>query len=152
LGVIVSIGVTLLSQVGALAGWQTRVVDAFLFLRERQPEPEIVLVTIDEDAFRTLGERQPLSRRYLADLADVLHRSGAGVVAFDVTVKTKTEDGDGALVAVSRLVAASGTSRLVFASTAEARPGADGEQYELDRPFSSKLQALFGFSNTPVGS
>ena len=152
LGAIVSLGVTLLSQIGALAGWQTRVVDTFLFLRERQPEPEIVLVTIDEDAFKSLGERQPLSRRYLADLADVLYRSRARVVAFDVTVKTKTDVGDAALVATSRLFAATGTSRLVFASTAEARPGAEGERYALDRPFSTDLHAFFGFSNTPVGS
>ena len=152
LGVAVSVGVTLLSQIGALAGWQTRVVDAFLFLRERQPEPEIALVTIDEDAFRSLGERQPLPRRYLAQLADVLFKSGARVVVFDVTVKTKTDDGDTALVAMSRLTATAGRGRLVFASTAQPRPDGDGERYEMDRAFSAELRAWFGFSNTPVGS
>jgi adenylate cyclase len=152
LGVAVSVGVTLLSQIGALAGWQTRVVDAFLFLRERQPEPEIALVTIDEDAFRSLGERQPLPRRYLAQLAEVLFKSGARVVVFDVTVKTKTDDGDAALIAVSRLTATGGRGRLVFASTAQPRPDVDGERYEMDRAFSAELRAWFGFSNTPVGS
>jgi adenylate cyclase len=152
LGIVVSIGVTLLSQIGALAGWQTRVVDAFLFLRERQPEPEITLVTIDEDAFRSLGERQPLPRRYLADLADFLFKSGARVVTFDVTVKAKTDDGDAALIAVARRAAAGANGRLVFASTAQERPEASGERYEMDRAFSTELHALFGFSNTPIGS
>jgi adenylate cyclase len=152
LGIVVSIAVTLLSQIGALAGWQTRVVDAFLFLRERQPEPEIALVTIDEDAFRSLGERQPLPRRYLADLADFLFKSGARVVTFDVTVKAKTDDGDAALIAVARRAAAGANGRLVFASTAQERPEASGERYEMDRAFSTELHALFGFSNTPIGS
>lgn len=151
LGVAVSVGVTLLSQIGVLAGWQTRVVDAFLFLRERQPEPEIALVTVDEDAFKSLGERQPLSRRYLAQLADVLFKSGARVVAFDVTVKTKTDDGDAALVAMSRLATGGGKGRLVFASTAQQRPDTTGERYEMDGTFSTELRAHLGFSNTPVG-
>ena len=149
LGIVVSIGVTLLSQIGALAGWQTRVVDTFLFLCERQPEPEIALVTIDEDAFRSLGERQPLSRRYLALLAEFLFKSGARVVAFDVTVKTRTDDGDAALVAMSR--AATGRGRLVFASTAQPRPDTAGERYQMDSAFSSELRARLGFSNTPIG-
>jgi len=151
LGVAVSIGATLLSQIGALAGWQTRVVDAFLFLRERQPEPEIALVTIDEDAFKSLGERQPLSRRYLADLADVLFKSGARVVSFDVTVKTRTGDGDASLVATSRLATGAGKGRLVFASTAQERPDTTGQRYEMDGAFSTDLRAHLGFSNTPVG-
>jgi len=143
--------VTLLSQIGALAGWQTRVVDTFLFLRERQPEPEIALVTIDEDAFRSLGERQPLSRRYLAQLAEVLFKSGARVVAFDVTVKTRTDDGDAALVAMSRAAAGAGKGRLVFASTAQPHPDVTGERYQMDSAFSTELRAQLGFSNTPIG-
>ena len=70
LGVAVSVGVTALSRVGVLSGWETRAVDAFLFLRDRVPAPEIVLILIDEESFAALGERQPLSRRYLADLVD----------------------------------------------------------------------------------
>ena len=147
----VSVGVTLFSQIGALAGWQTRVVDAFLFLRERQPEPEIALVTIDEDAFKSLGERQPLSRRYLAELADVLFKSGARVVTFDVTVKSRTDDGDASLVARSRLATGAGHGRLVFASTAQQRPDTTGQHYEMDGAFSTELFAHLGFSNTPVG-
>lgn len=152
LGVVVSVGVTLLSQIGVLAGWETRAVDIFLFLREPLPEPEIALVTIDEDAFESLGERQPLSRRYLAELADFLFKSGARVVAFDFIVKTKTDAGDAALVLVSQRVAAEGKGKLVFASLARPRPGPGDERYEMGGAFSPELRAALGFSNTPVGS
>jgi len=153
LGVTVSVGVTLLSQVGVLAGWETRAVDVFLYLRERQLEPEIALVTIDEDAFESLGERQPLPRGYLAELADFLLKNGARVVAFDLVVKTATTAAaDAALVEVSQRAAAAGKGRLVFASLARPRPGPDGERYEMGGAFSPALRALFGFSNGPVGS
>ena len=84
LGLAVSLGVSALSRVGALAGWETRAVDTFLALRDRGSAPDLVIIPIDEAAFRELGERQPLSRRYLADLTGLLVSSGARVVAFDV--------------------------------------------------------------------
>ncbi len=153
LGIAVSLAVTLLSRIGLFAGWETRVVDTFLFLRARQPESEIVLVVIDEEAFAALGERQPLPRRYLADLADFLMKSGARVVALDFVVRTATDPGDdAALIAVSQRTATAGKGRLVFAAIARERQGPDGERYEMERAFSSALRAFFGFSNTPVGS
>ena len=79
-GLMVSVAVTALSRTGVLAGWETRAVDTFLFLRDRVAAPEITLVLIDDDAFQALGQRQPLSRRYVADLADFLLKSGARVV------------------------------------------------------------------------
>src|SRR2546427_5243707 len=79
LGVAVSLAVTIVSQIGALSGWETRMVDAFIFLRERAPVPEIVLVVVDDADFHELGERQPLSRRYLADLGDILLEGHARV-------------------------------------------------------------------------
>jgi len=150
--VALSVAVTLLSRIGVFAGWETRAVDTFLFLRERRPEPEIALVTIDEEAFESLGERQPLPRRYLADLADFLLRSGARVVAFDLIVKTATDAvADAALVEVSQRAAAEGKGRLVFAALARPRPGPDGERYEMRGAFSPALRARLGFSNAPVG-
>ncbi len=152
LGIGVSLAVTLLSRIGVLSGWETRAVDAFLFLRERQPEPEIVLVTIDDDAFESLGERQPLPRRYLSTLAGFLLKSGARVVALDLVMKAATDPAaDAALVELSKHAAGQGRSRLVFASVARPRPGPEGERYEMGRGFSPELRASFGFSNTPVG-
>ena len=89
-GLLVSVAVTGLSRTGVLAGWETRAVDAFLFLRDRVAAPEITLVLIDDDAFQALGQRQPLSRRYVADLADFLLKSGARVVAFDLVLTAPT--------------------------------------------------------------
>jgi class 3 adenylate cyclase/CHASE2 domain-containing sensor protein len=152
LGIAVSLAVTLLSRIGVLSGWETRAMDTFLFLRQRQPEPEIVLVTIDDDAFESLGEQQPLPRQYLSTLAAFLLRSGARVVALDFVVKTATDPAaDAALVELSERVEREGKGRLVFAAVARPRPGPEGERYEMGGGFSSALRVWFGFSNTPVG-
>jgi len=124
LGVLVSVGVTALSHVGVLAGWETRAVDAFLFFRDREPSPDIAVALVDEDAFRELGERQPLSRRYLADLGELLLQSGARVVAFDVQFLTPTAaEEDDALLALCERWQGRGQGRLVFASVATPRNG-----------------------------
>ena len=151
IGLLVSVAVTALSRTGILAGWETRAVDAFLFLRERVPAPEIVLVVIDDDAFAALGQRQPLPRRYLADLADFLLRSGARVVAFDLVVTTPSQpEDDQALVATARRWAAERPGALVFASLAV--PEAGTRAYTLLPPFSPELTELLGFANAPVGA
>ncbi len=152
LGIAVSVAVTALSRLGALAGWETRAVDAFLFFRDRVPSPEVVLVVIDEEAFQGLGERQPLPRRYLADLGDFLLRSGARVVAFDVVLRARSDPKeDQALVAVTRRWDREGAGRLVFATLAVPRKGVGPERYDASQPFSPELQGLFGFTNAPLG-
>jgi adenylate cyclase len=153
LGLAVSLAVTALSGMGILAGWEARAVDAFLFLRDRRPAPEIVLVAIDEDAFQSLGERQPLPRGYLADLIGLLLDSGARVVATDITVRTATDaDEDGRLIGVSQRAAAERMGCLVFAANARPRPEPGGERYEMSGAFSPALRGRIGFSNGPVGS
>jgi len=153
LGMAVSVAVTALSRVGAFSGWETRVVDAFLFLRDRVPTPEIVLVVIDEESFAALGERQPLSRRYLADLGEFLLGSGARVVAFDVQLKTRSiPDEDAALIAMTRRWETNRSGRVVFTSLAIPRKGERPTRYDLAPAFSADLLGLFGFSNAPVGA
>jgi len=152
LGVAVSIAVTVVSRFGGLAGWETRAIDAFLFFRDRVPTPEIVLVNIDEAAFQEMGERQPLPRRYLADLAEFLFQSGARVVGFDVQLKKATTPAeDGALVALTRRWEGRG-GRLVFTTVAtpieESRPA----RYAPTPAFSPDLRALFGFANAPLSA
>lgn len=150
-GLLVSVAVTGLSRTGVLAGWETRAVDAFLFLRDRVPAPEIVLVVVDDDAFQALGQRQPLSRRYLADLADFLLRSGAKVVAFDVVITTSSVPAeDQALLATVRRWSHARPGCLVFASLAT--PAAPGGGYALLPPFSPELRELVGFANAPLGA
>jgi adenylate cyclase len=150
LGVIVSVVVTALSRVGLFAGWETRAVDAFLFFRDRVPSPAIVLVTIDEDAFRELGGRQPLDRRYLADLGDFLLRSGARVVGFDIQLaQPSTPDEDTTFIAMTRRWE---EGRLVFTSLAVPRKGEAPERYDSTQAFSPDLSALPGFANAPIGA
>ena len=97
LGLVVSVAVTVLSRFGVFAGWEARAIDTFLFFRERVPSPAVVIVAIDEDTFQALHERQPLDRRFLADLADFLLTSGARVVAFDVQLsRASTPESPGA--------------------------------------------------------
>ncbi|MBI4590572.1 MAG: adenylate/guanylate cyclase domain-containing protein [Candidatus Rokubacteria bacterium] len=152
-GVAVSVAVTALSRVGVLSGWETRAVDAFVFLRDRVPAPEIVLVEIDEESFAALGERQPLSRRYLADLGDFLLRLGARVVAFDVLLKSRSiPEEDEALVAMTRRREAPASGRLVFASVAIPRKGEGPPRYDPSPPFSPELGGFFAFPNAPVGA
>ena len=150
-GVAVSVAVTALSRVGVLAGWETRAVDAFLFLRDPVRAPGIVVVALDEDAFRRLGERQPISRRYLAELCDMLLRSGARVVALDITLKVPaaTED-DAALIELARRWNRGDTRPLVFAAVAS--PSGPHGAYRLEPLFSPDLPGLVGFSNGLMGS
>src|SRR4026209_2806191 len=148
IGIAVSVAVTGLSRVGVLAGWETRAGDAFLFLRDPVRAPGIVLGPLDEDAFRSVGERQPISRRYLADLCDMLLRSGARVVGLDITLKVPAE-GDEALVAVAQRWNRDGRRPLVFAAIATPVPAA---AYRLGPLFSADLPGLVGFSNGLIGS
>ncbi|HEY5725580.1 MAG TPA: CHASE2 domain-containing protein, partial [Methylomirabilota bacterium] len=152
-GLLVSVAVTALSRTGVLAGWETRVVDAFLFLRDREAAPEIALVLIDDDAFQALGQRQPLSRRYVADLADFLLQSGARMVAFDLVLTAPTVAAeDQALLATIRRWSAARPGSLVFATFAVPAgvDGADG--YTLLPPFAPELGGLLGFANAPIGA
>ncbi len=152
-GLLVSVAVTALSRTGVLAGWETRAVDAFLFLRDREAAPEITLVLIDDDAFQALGQRQPLSRRYVADLADFLLKSGARVVAFDLVLTAPTVPAeDQALLATVGRWSAARPGSLVFATFAmpAGQDGADG--YTLLPPFAPELAGLVGFANAPIGA
>ena len=145
LGMVLSAGVVALSWIGAFAGWETRAVDVFMFLRDPVPAPGIAIVLIDDEAFRALGERQPLSRVFLAELADFLLRGGARVVALDVLLQASTvPEDDQALVAVAERWAPSG--RLVFAQEAVEQSGG----YALRPHFSPALGNLSGFINAPI--
>jgi len=151
-GLLISIAVTGLSRTGVFAGWETRAVDAFLFLRDRVPAPEIVLVFIDDDAFQALGQRQPLPRRYMADLADFLLKSGAKVVAFDVVLTAPTVPAeDEALLATARRWNDRRPGSLLFATFAMPADR-EGNAFTLLPPFSPELRGLMGFANAPIGA
>jgi adenylate cyclase len=152
-GLLVSVAVTAFSRTGVLAGWETRAVDAFLFLRDRVAAPEITLVLIDDDAFQALGQRQPLSRRYVADLADFLLKSGARVVAFDLVLTAPTVPAeDQALLAVVSRWGAARPGALLFATFAMPADPEGAGAYTLLPPFAPELGGLLGFANAPIGA
>ena len=62
LGFSVSLLTSLASYMGYLEGFEAKALDFLLWMRGRVKSPEIVLVQIDDQAFRNLGERQPLPR------------------------------------------------------------------------------------------
>jgi adenylate cyclase len=153
LGIAVSLAVTGASQVGALAGWETRAVDMFLFFRDRVPAPEIVLVTIDDESFEALGARQPLPRDYLADIADFLLKSGARVVAFDVLLKSASVPAEDArLIATARQWHERAKGRIVFAAVAVPESPGKAPVYSLSPPFTQELPVTFAYANAPVGA
>jgi adenylate cyclase len=51
---------------------------------ERKPDPNIVIVDIDQHSQEVLG-RWPFSRTHFAEMMDALREDGAKVVAFDIT-------------------------------------------------------------------
>lgn len=145
--------VTALSQLGALSGWETRAVDVFLFFRDRVPSSDIVLVLIDDNAFQALGERQPIDRRYLADMAEFLLSSGARVVGFDVHLRrATTRSDDEALVEVTRRWERPPSGRIVFANVARPTNAGVRPSYIAEPPFSLAVRSLFGYGNAPIGS
>lgn len=152
-GLLVSVAVTAFSRTGVLAGWETRAVDTFLFLRDRVAAPEITLVVIDDEAFQALGQRQPLSRRYVADLADFLLKSGARVVAFDLVLTAPTVPGeDQALVATVDRWSAARPGSLLFATFAMPADPEGAGGYTLLPPFAPELGGMLGFANAPIGA
>src|SRR5262245_60120838 len=89
-GILASLCVTMASAVGYLDTTQARVLDLFMRLRRQSPVADVVIVAIDDDAFATLGERQPLPRDYLAKIIRGLDRAGAAVVGLDVALAART--------------------------------------------------------------
>ena len=112
IGVVASLAVTAASALGYLDDAQTRSLDLLLRLRETPRVDDVRIVAIDADAFETLGQRQPISRAYLARLVRGLGRAGARVIALDVLLSTPTPE-DGALAAAIRDVADGRLSRVV---------------------------------------
>jgi adenylate cyclase len=154
LGFSVSLLISLASYMGYLDGLEAKALDFLLWLRGQQKSPEIVLVQIDDQAFRNLGEKQPLPRAYLAGLIDLVARSGAKVIAVDIEFKVPTNPReDEALLKAIQSAAENGVSKVVPVYLI--RPeNEEGGSVLYARPpfFSPKLTAVAGFANAPVES
>jgi adenylate cyclase len=91
--------VTGASALGYLEPLQARALDLLLRLQGRRVASNVVIVAIDQQAFDSLGGRQPISRAYLARLVRALQRSGAAVVGLDVSLSSSTTPSDDAALA-----------------------------------------------------
>ena len=71
-----------------LRRFELSTVDTRFLVRERlakpSPDPRVIIVEIDQKAQEVLG-RWPFSRKYYADMLDMLREDGARTVGFDVT-------------------------------------------------------------------
>jgi adenylate cyclase len=153
IGFCVSLAVSLLSFMGYLQGFEAKALDLLLWMRGRVKSPEIILVQIDDAAFRRLGEKQPLPRDYLAGLIDVLGRSGAKVIGLDIELKVKSDPrADAALASAIAGASEDGVSKVVpvYLIRPQARPDG-GIAYARDPFLAAPLErTVAGFANAPI--
>lgn len=123
-GIAASLLVTAASSLGYLEALQARSVDLLIHLQGQRFAPEVVVVAIDEEAFESLGRRQPLPRDYLARLLRGLQRAGAAVVGVDMAFNTSTTDADdGALARAIMDFSDGGMSRVVLVEAPPPKAG-----------------------------
>jgi adenylate cyclase len=117
-GIAASLLVTAASVVGYLEFLQVRALDLLLRLRGQQFPSEVVIVAIDDEAFGSLGKRQPIPRDYLARVLRGIQRSGAAVVGVDIALTTPTTPADDAALAKAILdFGQDGISQVVLTET-----------------------------------
>jgi adenylate cyclase len=152
LGAGVSILLSIVGYLGHLEIFEGKALDFLMLVRGQQRSPEIVLVQIDDDAFEKLGERQPLPRRYLANLIDIVARGGARVIGVDIELKVSTDPTeDGRFLSAYEATGENGLSRVV--PVFFLRPFKEDDQGMLFRRspfFDSRLDGITGFANAPV--
>ncbi|MBI2211938.1 MAG: CHASE2 domain-containing protein, partial [Deltaproteobacteria bacterium] len=152
LALSVSLVTSLASTMGYLETFEARALDLLLWARGRIKSPEIVLVHIDDQAFRNLEEKQPLPRSYLASLIEVLARSGAKVIAMDIELKVKTNPREDALL-IKAIQGASenGITKVVPVFVIRPDKEDDGRLlYSRTAFFSPDLTPVAGFANAPI--
>jgi adenylate cyclase len=153
---ILALSGTLVVSLASYAGYFERLeawaLDILFRLRGQVQAPEIVLVQINEDAFRKLKERQPLSRAYVAGLVDIVSRAGAKVIGVDIELKIPTDPSeDKLLVDAIEKTKENGNSKVVpiYALSAETEKV---EQASASPPifFWQSLKTVAGFGNAVI--
>lgn len=133
-GIGASVLVTAASMLGYLERTQARTLDLLMRLRGSQLVSDVVVVAIDEDAFDSFGQRQPMPRDYLARVIRGLHRAGAATVGLDVTFAAATAPAaDTALARAIAEFSDGGLSRVVMTSSATPTAGALADPEFLGR-------------------
>jgi len=114
-GIAASVLVSLASAFGYLEAKRATQLDILLHLRGQRPTAAVVIAAIDEQAFQSLNQRQPIPRDYLAKIVRGLRRSGAVVVGLDIKLTSATTpEADGALADAIGEFSDGGVSRVVL--------------------------------------
>ena len=152
LSLSVSLLTSLASYTGYFEGIEAKALDLLLWARGKVKSPEIVLVHIDDQAFRNLAEKQPLPRSYLASIIDVLGKSGAKVIGVDIEFKVKTDPHeDELLLRAIQTASENGVTKVVPVYVIRPEKEEDGRvYYSRTSFFDPKLIPVTGFANAPV--
>ena len=152
LALSVSLLTSLASTMGYFEGFEAKALDLLLWARGQIKSPEIVLVHIDDRAFRNLEEKQPLPRSYLASIIEVLAKSGAKVIAMDIEIKVKTNPReDELLLKAIQAASENGVTKVVPVYVIRPEKEDDGKVlYSRTSFFSPKLNPVVGFANAPI--
>lgn len=118
---LVAIGIAaVLSATPVLTPFEDWSLDRRLSLRgERTPNPDVVVVAINQPSLDAVGERWPIRRRHYADLIDRLDEAGAKVIAFtlEFDAQTTPEDDNSMIESMGR------AGNVVLAASAADRRG-----------------------------
>lgn len=115
IGIGASVAVTIISATGYLEPSQAKALDFLMQLRGQRLVSDVVIVAIDDKAFESFGQRQPIPRDYLARVLRGLRRSGAAVVGLDIAFTAPTAAAeDGALVRAVADFGEGGARRVVL--------------------------------------
>jgi adenylate cyclase len=125
-----------------LRRFELSTVDTRFLLRQRlakpSPDPRIVIVEIDQKAQETLG-RWPFSRKYFADMLDILREDGARTVGFDVTFSKPDETAKPLRDLRERLQAQQKTGEPVDPKVIAELARVEG-QYNVDQQFAESIR------------
>ena len=151
LGFLASAGVAAATSLGYFSGYQGKALDFYFWAQGKARAPEIVLVAVDEAAFRRLNELQPLPRNYLAGLIRGLKKCEARLIGLDVDLRQPTLPADDrALGAAIRGSPGDPVVPVVVARTLTTVPAPGGEvRFRPRRLYDSSLEADSGFAEVP---
>jgi adenylate cyclase len=143
---LVAIGIAaVLSATPVLTPFEDWSLDRRLSLRgERAPDPDVVVVAINQPSLDALGERWPIRRRRYADLIDRLSGAGARVIAFTLEFDARTTPEDDTVMIKSMRHA----GNVVLAASAADRRG---ETHILGGPGMRRYARVrVGMTNDPA--
>jgi class 3 adenylate cyclase/CHASE2 domain-containing sensor protein len=116
-----------------------------------EPSPEILIVDIDEKAFKhRLAGRQPLPRWYLAALVDVMAKAGAKVIVFDIFLTDETGKDDQLLRDAIKGATNNKKTKVVFAYSHSSRRNQDTGSNQQKTILGDEISEWIGFADFTV--